>query len=97
MGTLHYGSAEFELDDDALHHFTAVMVAKLRRGEPFLAVVREDDDGIERIWLHTAANVRIATRTPNEGLDRHRLEHMMTQANKGGLHLGEPWRAPVAA
>lgn len=99
MGTLHYGSAAFELDDDALRHFAAVMVAKLRRKEPFLALVRVDDDGLERIWVHAAVDVRIATVPTTEALDQQRLQHMVAQANKSGVDLCEPWlsRRPVAA
>ena len=98
MGTLHYGSAAFELDDDALRHFSAVLVAKLRRGEPFLALVRADDTGLERIWLHVAASVRISTMPSTDPLDQERLHHMVAQANKGGIDLCESWtaRLPVA-
>ena len=97
MGTLHYGSTAFELEDDALRHFSAVMVAKLRRGEPFLALVRDDDDGLERIWVHAAADVRIATMPATAPLDQSRLQHMVAQANKGGIDLCEPWMVAVAA
>lgn len=97
MGTLHYGSTAFELEDDALRHFSAVMVAKLRRGEPFLALVRSDDDGLERIWVHTAADIRIATMPTREPLDQQRLQQMVAQANKGGVDLCEPVRVSVAA
>lgn len=96
MGTLHYGSAAFELDDDALRHLSAVLVAKLRRGEPFLALVRADDSGLERIWLHAAASVRISTMPSTEALDQERLHHMVAQANKGGIDLCEPWMAKRA-
>lgn len=97
MGTLHYGSTAFALDDDALRHFSAVMVAKLRRKEPFLALVRDDADGIERIWIHTAVDVRIATTPSTESLDQARLHHMIAQANKGGVDLCQRWVARVLA
>lgn len=97
MGTLHYGQAAFEVDDDTLRHFSAVMVAKLRRKEPFLALVRVDDDGLERVWLHTSADIRIETLPATEGLDQQRLHHMMSQANKAGVDLCEEWRAKVSA
>ncbi|QCR20368.1 DUF7882 family protein [Agrococcus sp. SGAir0287] len=97
MGTLHYGSTAFELEDEALRHFSAVMVAKLRRGEPFLALVRSDAEGLERIWVHTAADIRIATMPTREPLDQQRLQHMVAQANKGGVDVCEAWMARVAA
>lgn len=97
MGTLHYGTSAFELDDDTLRHFSAVMVAKLRRKESFLAVVRDDADGFERVWLHPTADLRLATMPTAAGLDQQRLHHMMAQANKGAVDLCERWGAPVAA
>ncbi|GAA2175772.1 hypothetical protein GCM10009846_26960 [Agrococcus versicolor] len=93
MGTLHYGTASFELDDDALRHFTVVMVTKMRRKEPFLVRVRSDDAARERLWLRCAADVVIRTSGAGAGLEPARLEHMMHEANHAeGVDLCAPWR-----
>lgn len=98
LGTLQYGSARYELDDDTLRHFAAVATSKLRRNEPFLVLVRADDTGLERIWLHAAATLRIETQSSQQPLDRGRLEHMVRDASRpSGLDLCTPWHAPTAA
>ncbi|MFM2475284.1 DUF7882 family protein [Burkholderia cenocepacia] len=98
MGTLHYGSTPFEVDDDTLRHFAVVAIAKLRRQEPFLVLVHVDDDGLERLWLHPAVDLRIATDRSSAPLDPARVEHMMREANApSGLDLAAPWHVPEPA
>lgn len=95
MGTLHYGATSFEVDDDALRHFVVVAVAKLRRQEPFLVLVHVDDHGLERLWLHPAVDLRVATDRSTAPLEPARVEHMMREADApGGLDLAAHWCAP---
>lgn len=98
MGTLHYGSASYEVADATLRHFSAVAVSKMRRNEPFLVLVRDGDDGIERVWLHASCDLRIETKPTTEPLDPARLEHMVREANRAsGLDLCAAWTAPTRA
>lgn len=92
MGTLHYGVTPFDVDDETLRHFAVVAVAKLRRQEPFLVTVRADDDGIERLWMHPAVDLRIASARSSEPLDPSRVEHLMHEANApAGVDLTASW------
>lgn len=93
MGTLHYGVTPFDVDDETLRHFAVVAVAKLRRQEPFLVVVHADDDGIERLWMHPAVDLRIATARSAEPLEPGRVEHLMHEANApAGVDLTAAWQ-----
>lgn len=92
MGALHYGPVAYVIDDDTLRHFMPVVVAKMRRQEPFLALVRADGDGVEHIWLHPGSDIRFETAPTDERLDPERLEHMVHEANRaGGLDLCAAW------
>jgi hypothetical protein len=59
MGVLLYGAppSEFVMDDRLLAHLKVAIVAKLRRGEPFLLSwdSRPDaDSGRMSLWMHPA-------------------------------------------
>ena len=83
MGTLHYGSAvAIPIDDLTLHHLAAVVVAKLRRTEPFLLTV-VTASGREALWIHAASTLRFAYESAADvALDRERLEAMVRETNR---------------
>ncbi|WP_188756503.1 DUF7882 family protein [Microbacterium album] len=61
MGTLFYGagSTPIEIDDRALAHLKAVIVAKLRRDEAFtLSLQHEDGSGRSTLWINAAIPLR---------------------------------------
>ncbi|WP_345752591.1 DUF7882 family protein [Microbacterium rhizophilus] len=61
MGTLYYGSqgTPIEINDRALAHLKAVIIAKLRRGEAFtLSLQHEDGSGRSTVWLNAAIPLR---------------------------------------
>lgn len=92
MGALHYGPVSYAVDDDTLRHFMPVVVAKLRRQESFLALVRVGDDLVERIWLHPGSDIRFETAPSDARLDPARLDAMIHEANRpGGLDLCVAW------
>ncbi|MFC7430872.1 MULTISPECIES: RNA polymerase subunit sigma [unclassified Agrococcus] len=100
MGTLHYGIADagIRIDDETLAHLAAVMVAKLRRHEPFLLTCRSESSR-EAIWLHGASTVRFSYDEPAPTtLDKARLEAMVKESNRPtGLVLEDALVARPAA
>ena len=99
MGTFHYGTdAAFDIDDLTLAHLSAIIVAKLRRGEAFTLTIA-GIEGRETLWVHPTANLRCAfTTNEQHGLDRDRLDEMMRSTHRGSGLTIEPLRAamPVA-
>ncbi len=94
MGRLIYGNhdAEVEIEDRTLAHLKIVMIAKLRRTEPFLFSWTHDaSDGSGRsaIWIHPAVALHFrfhGNRQPE--LNREWLESLMLSANStAGLEL----------
>lgn len=84
MGTMHYGSDEagITIDDDTLAHVVAVVVAKLRRREPFL-LTTVTSAGREAVWLHESSTLRWAYETTEAiALDTRRLEDMVRETNR---------------
>ena len=61
MGTFVYeGGQKVAIEDRALTHLQLVMVAKLRRGEPFPFSWKEDPSiggGRTTVWIHAASNM----------------------------------------
>ncbi len=60
MGTLMYDSkVTASIDDRILAHLQIVMLAKLRRGEPFAFTWNENSNGLGRttIWIHSAISL----------------------------------------
>ncbi|MFM2475371.1 DUF7882 family protein [Burkholderia cenocepacia] len=83
MGTLTYdGAAEpFEVDDALLAHLEAVIVAKLRRREPFLLTF-VSDDARSAVWIHESSDLRCSYETGTRvDLDRARLEAMVRDSH----------------
>ena len=99
MGTLYYGSqgTPVEINDRALAHLKAVIVAKLRRGESFtLSLQHEDGSGRSTIWLSAAIPLRFtfeAAERPE--LNPQWLEELAESANLlGGITLVPERREP---
>jgi hypothetical protein len=60
VGTLTYDSkVTASIDDRILAHLQIVMLAKLRRGEPFAFTWNENANGLGRttIWIHNAISL----------------------------------------
>lgn len=99
MGTIHYGTddAGISIDDETMAHVAAVVVAKLRRREPFL-LTTVSAGGREAVWVHEASTLRWVYETQESiALDKARLEAMVRETNRpSGLAvecLGRPLRA----
>lgn len=94
MGYLLYGrpAEEIEIDDRTLAHVKIVVLAKLRRNEPFaLSFEHDANDGAGRstIWMHPAIPLRfkfLGSRQPV--INRAWLETLVVSANSvDGLRL----------
>lgn len=94
MGFLLYGrpAEEIEIEDRTLAHIKIVILAKLKRAEPFPFSFEHDpsdDAGRSTIWLHPAIPLRFKfeeARQPE--LNRRWLELLITSANSvDGLRL----------
>ena len=99
MGTMHYGTDEagITIEDETLAHVAAVVVAKLRRREPFL-LTTVSAASRESVWVHEASTLRWAYETQDAiTLDKARLEAMVRDTNRpSGLSvecLGRPLAA----
>lgn len=93
MGRLIYGdSVRVHFDDHTLAHLEAVIGTKLRRGEPFMLMWRDDTavgDGRSTVWINPGNKIAFQyfsrQRPP---LDRHRLEAPVIEARRpDGLYL----------
>ncbi|WP_309067543.1 hypothetical protein [Microbacterium sp.] len=92
MGTLYYGSqgTPIDINDRALAHLKAVIVAKLRRGEAFtLSLQHEDGSGRSTIWLSAAIPMRFTFQDAERPeLNPQWLEELAESANLlGGITL----------
>ncbi len=94
MGYLLYGrpAEEIEIEDRLLTHVKIVILAKLRRGEPFPFSFQHDaNDGAGRstIWLHPAIPLRFKFQDSQQPeIRREWLDLLMSAANSGdGLRL----------
>ncbi|MEI5583859.1 MULTISPECIES: DUF7882 family protein [unclassified Agromyces] len=83
MGSLTIaGLAVIELDDDLVAHLHAVLVAKLRRGEPVLLEWTDGGEHAQQIWVHPSAGVLATYDLPHPpDLDRRWLDRLMIAAN----------------
>ncbi|SDH59368.1 DUF7882 family protein [Agrococcus jejuensis] len=99
MGTMHYGNDEagIQIDDDVLAHVAAVVVAKLRRREPFL-LTTVSAGGRESVWIHEASTLRWAYASDVAApLDKARLERMVRDTNRPTGLTVECLGRPLAA
>lgn len=99
MGTMHYGNddAGIQIDDDVLAHVAAVVVAKLRRREPFLLTTLSAG-GRESVWIHEASTLRWAYESGDAiALDKGRLEAMVRDTNRPSGLTVECLGRPLAA
>ncbi|WP_203135923.1 DUF7882 family protein [Microbacterium sp. JZ31] len=93
MGTLIYDSAgPIFIEDRALAHLRAVIMAKLRRNESFsVSWQHADGDSDEQttIWVHPAIPIRFVLSEPLVGeLNRKWLSQLVESANEhGGIVL----------
>jgi hypothetical protein len=92
MGYLSYGSKPeiITFDDRLLWHVKLVILAKLRRREGFsFSWRREDDNGLDCVWLHPQCDLVFKFDGENEPDVNHSwLEALMHSANTtGGMHV----------
>ncbi|MGO4536750.1 DUF7882 family protein [Leifsonia sp. 2MCAF36] len=94
MGSLFYGASRLEIvvDDATLALLQRVIVAKMRRGEPFAITWDDDDsigDGLSSVWISPTIELHFkfdSGRLP--ALDPAELERMsMESATPSGLRL----------
>jgi hypothetical protein len=104
MGRLVYGSRgmQIEIEDRLLAHVQAVMLAKLRRREPFpLAWVESAGDGSGRrvVWINETLELAFEYAGSRAiELDRETLEEMTARANSvNGLNLADNAHNPKTA
>lgn len=96
---MHYGAdqAGISIDDETLAHVAAVVVAKLRRREPFL-LTTASTGGREAVWVHEASALRWAYETREAiTLDKARLEAMVRDTNRPSGLTVECLGRPLAA
>lgn len=92
MGTLYYGSqgTPMEINDRALAHLKAVIIAKLRRNEAFtLSLQHEDGTGRSTVWLSATIPLRFTFEEAERAeLNPQWLEELAESANLlGGITL----------
>jgi len=92
MGTLFYGSqgTPIQINDRALAHLKAVVVAKLRRDEAFtLSLQHEDGSGRSTVWLSSSIPLRFTfEEAVRPDLNPDWLEDLAESANLlGGITL----------
>ncbi|MCU1419091.1 MAG: ATP-dependent ligase [Mycetocola sp.] len=103
MGTLTYDSkVTASIDDRILAHLQVVILAKLRRGEPFAFTWKENANGLGRttIWIHNAISLTFqyyGGKTPQ--LNSRWIQALVRSSNSvGGLEIvPEPPAAPLPA
>lgn len=94
MGTLYYGASTStdEFDDRVLAHLQLAIVAKLRRGEPFVFswdVEREKGSGSNAIWISPTIPLRFTYQAGRRGpINRSWVEALLKAANSvAGLRI----------
>lgn len=94
MGYLRYGrpAETIEIEDRALAHIKIVVIAKLRRGEPFAFSFEHDVDGSSgrsTVWLHPAIPLQFEFLEPQQpALNRAWVDALVVSANSmDGLRL----------
>lgn len=95
MGVIYYGDARHavEVEDRALAHIKAVIVAKLRRGESCTFSWASKGDHRETIWLSPYIPLHFVFDTPERPVLNRRWLELLSQAaaTPGGLYeLPEP-------
>ncbi|MBT2496228.1 ATP-dependent DNA ligase [Microbacterium sp. ISL-59] len=93
MGKFIYeGTVKTEIEDRALAHLQLVMIAKLRRGEPFGFTWKEDvsiGGGRTTVWVHGGSDLVFkygGSRQPS--INREWIEALAFTANApGGLYI----------
>jgi hypothetical protein len=91
---MYYGSSRtpLDLDDTTLRHLEAIVVAKLRRSEPFMLTVEDATAGRISVWVHATSDLHCSDEAvaPFEP-DREVLERYMREsATPTGLVLSSP-------
>ncbi len=94
MGYLLYGrpAETIEVEDRALAHLKIVMIAKLRRGEPFAFSFEyglDGPDGRSTVWLHPAIPLQFSFDDPQQPpINRRWIDELVVSANSvDGLRL----------
>lgn len=88
MGTLHYGTTSFEMDDRLLAHLQLIIGVKLRRGEPFFMSWKakaSTGHGRHAVWIDNgvAIHCEYAGGTQPQ-LNMAWAERLADLASKGG-------------
>ena len=102
MGTLKYGSADYEVDDRVLAHLRVVIVQKLRRRESFLLSWDHhaaNGGGRTSLWLTDGVVLGfIFFGSRQATLDREWLDRMMAASHSVmGLNLEDVPEVPSSA
>ena len=90
MGLLLYGSppARFEIDDRALAHVEIVVLAKLRRNEPFALSIDREDGGRTSLWISVNSDLQFEFGSNSNAINREWLERLIDSANStAGMRL----------
>lgn len=90
MGQLLYGTPPVvvEIDDVTLVHLEAVVIAKLRRDEPFALSIATPAGGRRTVWLNAASTLVFDLDGPAPDLDRDRIDRILDAANSAaGVRL----------
>jgi len=91
MAMLIYGpsSTEIPLEDRALSHLKAVMLAKLRRNESFAFTWDDESGARSTVWIHPAIPLQFKhDEGQPPGLNKTWIDYLMQSANTtAGLRL----------
>ena len=92
MGRFYYDQHVVEFDDRILAHLQMVMIAKLRRGEPFL-FTWTDATGRSAVWVNPSATIAFTFSDPApQPINRAWIDALVLTANapSGLLPVPEP-------
>lgn len=90
LGQLLYGSppVAFELPDRTLSHVEIVVLAKLRRNEPFALSIDLDDGGRASLWISVNSDLQFLFGPGKHEINRTWLEQLVDSANTtGGMRI----------
>jgi len=93
MGKFFYDAHVVDFDDRLLAHLQMVMVAKLRRGEPFVFTWSDPSAGRTAVWVNPAATIAFRfDDAASPVINRAWIDALVLAANSpSGLHpIPEP-------
>jgi len=83
VGQLHYGSPPsiFDIPDRDLTHIEIVVLAKLRRNEPFAMSVELEEGGRASLWISVNSDLQFIFGPGSHSINREWLEQLIDSAN----------------